>query len=137
MKLLQGLNRHDRTWNRSGRVTAVLPHNSYYVLFNGSRRVIQRTRAHIKPIALFPIRADNVCFARQPLGVTNDAVRPGPQPNVVPVPIAAQDHAIEEKTALEPAAQTKDADKDILEVKCPVDSPALVQRSASPCFRRR
>ena len=54
-------NRHDHLWNCSGRTTAVLPHNSYHVLHNGSRRVNQRMLAHLKPISIFPI-----CTAMDP-----------------------------------------------------------------------
>ena len=63
-------------------------------------------------------------------------MRAGPQPSIVSVPLDAQDHAVVTKAALEPAARTEDADQDILQdVKCPVDGPALVQRSVSPVLR--
>ena len=113
----------------------VLPHNSYHVSLDGSRRVTQRTRAHIKPISLFPIRVD-AFYVPQPLRVTSYALRARSQHDVA-VPVTAQDYAIEEKAALEPAAQTKDANEDVLEVKCPVDRPALVTKSASPLLHRR
>ena len=38
-------NRQDNRWERSGRMTAVLPHNSYHVSLDGSRRVTKRMRA--------------------------------------------------------------------------------------------
>ena len=137
VELLQTLNRHDRTWNRSSRVTAVLPHNSYYVSLNGSRRVTQRTRAHIKSISLFPILAEDVCFGRQPLRVASEAPHPRAQPGVVPV--AAMDCPGEKTEALNPAAVTEDADEveDVHEVKCPIDDPAPCVRSSSPVLRCR
>ena len=75
---------------------------------------------------MFPIRAEDACFARQPLGVTSDAARPGRQLSVVPVPVITKNCAVE-KAALEPATATEDANEDVLEVKCPlkwVDVPA-------------
>ena len=137
MKLRLLLNRHDRTWDRSGRVTAVLPHDSYHVSLDRSRRVTQRTRAYIKPISLFPIRAGDAFCAPQPLGVTSDAPRAGLPLNVA-IPVPAPAHTVEAKASLEPAFQTKDANEDVLEgVKCPVDRPALTARSASPVVRHR
>ena len=66
-------NRLDRTWDRSGRVTAVLPNNSYYVSLDGSRRVTQRMRAHIKPIAIFPIHLDDASSDKPQPVVNSDA----------------------------------------------------------------
>ena len=131
-------NRHGRLWDRSGRITAVLPHNSYYVSLDGSRRVTQRTRAHIKPISLFPIRAEDVCIGRQPLSVATEALRPGTQPGVVPVPVATEEYPIAKIEALEPAASTEDTNKvdHIDEVKCPVNNPSPRIHSASLVIRR-
>ena len=42
--------RHDRWWDRSGHVMAVLPHNLYLVSLDGSRRVTQSMRAQLKPM---------------------------------------------------------------------------------------
>ena len=42
-------NRHDKTWSKSGRVVEILPHGAYRVMVDGSRRVSQRTRQHLKP----------------------------------------------------------------------------------------
>ena len=86
----------------------MLPHNSYYVLLDGSRRVTQRTRAHIKPIAIFPIRSDDVCYARPPPAVS-DAPQPS-QSGVVPV--AATDHTARETPVMEPATAEADAPDD-------------------------
>ena len=83
-------------------MTAVLPNNSYYVSLDGSRRVTQRTRAHIKPIATFPLYADDASCVRLQPGASNDAaIVPGPR--AFPVRVAA-DAPVEEKTPpLEPA----------------------------------
>ena len=56
-------NRQNRKWDRSGRITAVLPHNSYHLSPDRSRRVKRRTRAHLRPISLFPIHAGNGSYA--------------------------------------------------------------------------
>ena len=44
----------------------MLTHNSYQVSLDGSRRVTQRTRAHLKSISIFPIRAGNGSSAAPP-----------------------------------------------------------------------
>ena len=67
-------NRQDRKWDCSGRITALLPHN-------GSRRVTQRTHAHLKPISLFPIHASDGSFALPPPRFTYET------PSIPSVPI--------------------------------------------------
>ena len=39
-------------WDRSGVITETLPHGAYVVKMDGSGRVSQRTRAHLKPVFL-------------------------------------------------------------------------------------
>ena len=50
-------NRHDRRWDRSGRVNAILPINLYHISLNGSRCIAKRMRPHLKPISILPIQA--------------------------------------------------------------------------------
>merc|ERR1711872_527480 len=129
-------NRHDRTWDRSGRVTAVLPNNAYYVSLDGSRRVTQRTRAHIKPIAIFPLHAGDASCGRPPLA-TNDAPIIT-RPEVEPVPVAADPPFRPETPPLEPAdAPTTIADDVKVQVERLVDRAPTRPSSASPVARRR
>ena len=79
----------------------------------------------LNPLPCFPFA--QMMFVT--LGVTNDATRPRTPPDVIPV--APEDNAVEEKAALEPATTTKDADEDILEVKCPLPPRNLRSRHRS------
>ena len=84
---------------------------------------------------MFPICAEDAFCAPRPIGVPSDASHAGPG-HVVVVPVPIQDHAIEVKVVVEPALQAEDANEDALkDVKCPVDRPTLVARSASPLLR--
>merc|ERR1711872_713857 len=126
-------NRHDRTWDRSGRITAVLPNNAYYVLLDGSRRVTQRTRAHIKPIAIFPLHAGDVFSGRPLPGASSDAPVVA-QPRVLQVPVAANPPVAPEMPPLEPADAPTIAG-DIPEVKIErlvVDCAPTRPSSSSP-----
>ena len=101
---------------------------------DGSRRVTQRTRAHIKPIAIFPIRSDDVCFARPP-PAASDASPPS-QSGVVPV--AATDHAARETPAVEPATAEADAPDDAgaaVKIERTLCDPEGRRCSASPVRR--
>ena len=92
-------------------------------------------RAHIKPIAIFPIRADNVCFARPPLAANSDATPPA-QPGVVPV--AATDYAAWEMPVMEPAAAEADAPDDAgaaVKIERTLCDPEGRRCSASPVRR--
>ena len=132
-------NRQDRTWDRSGRVTAMLPNNSYYVSLDGSRRVTQRTRAHIKPIAIFPIHSGDVFSGRLRPGALSDAPVVT-QPRVVPVPVTAVDGARPKTPPLEPAHAQEDVADDIatpVKIERDIDGAATRPSSSSPVLRRR
>merc|ERR1711911_543383 len=128
-------NRHDRTWDRSGRVTAVLPNNAYYVSLDGSRRVTQRTRAHIKPIATFPLHVDDVCCVRPLPGASGDAPVVA-QPRAFPVRVAADPPVEEETPAVEPAHAPSFPD-DTVKVERIVDGTPHRPASSSPISGRR
>ena len=133
---LQPLNRHDRTWDRSGRVTAVLPNNAYYVSLDGSRRVTQRTRAHIKPIAIFPLHAGDVFSGRLRPGAPSDTPVVA-EPRVVPVPVTADPSVGPEAPPLEPAHAQEVADGVPIKIERNVDGAQARPLSSSPVFRRR
>ena len=131
------MNRHDRTWDRSGRVTAVLPHNAYYVSLDGSRRVTQRTRAHIKPISIFPLHAGDVSCGR-PLPATSSDAPVVARPEVDPVPVAADPPFRPETPPLEPADAPTTISGDVkVPVERLVDRAPTRPSSASPVARRR
>merc|ERR1712002_1192564 len=130
-------NRHDRTWDRSGRVTAVLPNKAYYVSLDGSRCVTQRTRAHIKPIAIFPLHVGYVSCGK-PLPATYNDAPAVARPEVDPVPVAADPPFHPETPPLEPADAPTITD-DVQEVKVErlVDRAPTRPSSSSPVARRR
>ena len=130
------LNRHDRTWDRSGRVTAVLPNNAYYVLLDGSRRVTQRTRAHIKPIAIFPLHAGDVFSGRLRPGAPSDAPVVA-QPRVFPVPATADASDGPETPPVEPAHAPEISNDVPIKIKRHVDGAPTRSSSSSPIFRQR
>ena len=118
-------------------MTAVLPNNAYYVSLDGSRRVTQRTRAHIKPIAIFPLHAGDVSCGR-PLPATFSDASTVARPEVEPVPVAADPPFRPETPPLEPAdAPTTIADDVKVEVERLVDRAPTRPSSASPVARRR
>ena len=133
---LRQLNRHDRTWDRSGRVTAVLPNNAYYVSLDGSRRVTQRTRAHIKPIAIFPLHADDVFSGRPLPGASSDApvvARPDG-----PVTVAADPPVDPQAPPLESADAPAVAEEVPVKIERRlVDRAPARPSSSSPVARRR
>ena len=117
-------------------MTAVLPNNAYYVSLDGSRRVTQRTRAHIKPIAIFPLHVDDA-FCGKPLpGASSDA--PVVARRFLQVPVAA-DHPVDEETPpLEPAnAPPFNNDGPVVKIKRVVDRAPARPSSSSPVARRR
>ena len=120
-------------------MTAVLPNNAYYVSLDGSRRVTQRTRAHIKPIAIFPIHADDASSGRLQPVVRSDASIT--QPRVLPVPVATEDDAVGTTPPVEPAHAPENvadnADDAPFEVKREIDGPPARFSSSSPVLRRR
>ena len=116
-------------------MTAILPNNAYYVSLDGSRRVTQRTRAHIKPIATFPLYADDVSCVKPLPGVSSDATAIA-RPRAFPVRVAADAPVSEEAPFVEPAHAPEIPDTPIKVerfVDCAPDRPA----SSSPVSRRR
>ena len=114
-------------------MTAILPNNAYYVSLDGSRRVTQRTRAHIKPIAIFPLHADDVFSGRPLPGASSDAPVVA-RPEVVPVPVTADPPVDPQTPPLEPADAPTIAG-DIPEVKIErrlVDCAQTRPSSSSP-----
>ena len=118
-------------------MTATLPNNAYYVSLDGSRRVTQRTRAHIKPIAIFPLHAGDVSCGKPLPGASSDAPIIT-RPDVAPVPVAADPPIRPETPPLEPADAPTIAD-DVPEVKVErlVDCAPTRPSSSSPVARRR
>ena len=117
-------------------MTAVLPNNAYYVSLDGSRRVTQRTCAHIKPIAIFPLHVDDV-FCGKPLpGASSDAPVLA-EPRVLQVPVAA-DHPVDaEAPPLESAHAPPIADDVAVKVERVFDNAPARSSSSSPVARRR
>ena len=116
-------------------MTAVLPNNAYYVSLDGSRRVTQRTRAHIKPIATFPLHVDDVCCVKPLPGASNDAPVVA-QPRAFPVRVAADPPVEEETPAVEPAHAPSFPD-DTVKVERIVDGASHRPASSSPISGRR
>ena len=117
-------------------MTAVLPNNAYYVSLDGSRRVTQRTRAHIKPISIFPLHIDDVSCGRPPRGASSDAPVAA-EPRILQVPVAA-DHLVDEETPpLESTNAPPIADDVAIKVERAVDAAPARPSSFSPVARRR
>ena len=116
-------------------MTAVLPNNAYYVSLDGSRRVTQRTRAHIKPIATFPLHVDDVCCVKPLPGASSDAPVVA-QPRAFPVRVAADAPVEEETPAVEPAHAPSFPD-DTVKVERVVDGTPHRPASSSPISGRR
>ena len=110
----------------------MLPNNAYYVSLDGSRRVTQRTRAHIKPIAIFPLHAGDVYSGRPLPGATSDAPVVA-RPRVLPVPVTAGPPVGPETPPLEPAH----APELPLKIERDVDDAPARPSSSSPILRRR
>ena len=118
-------------------MTAILPNNAYYVSLDGSRRVTQRTRAHIKPIAIFPLHAGDVFSGRPLPGASSDAPVVA-RPDVAPVPVAADPPVNPETPPLEPAdAPTIAGDIPEVKIERLVDCAPTRPSSSSPVARRR
>ena len=116
-------------------MTAVLPNNAYYVSLDGSRRVTQRTRAHIKPIATFPLHVDDVCCVKPLPGASNDAAVIA-QPRAFPIRIAADPPVQKEAPPVEPADAPPFPDSEI-KVERVVDGTPTRPASSSPVAGRR
>ena len=117
-------------------MTAVLPNNAYYVSLDGSRRVTQRTRAHIKPISIFPLHIDDVSCGRPPRGASSDAPVAA-EPRILQVPVAA-DHLVNEKTPpLESTDAPPIADEVAVKLERTVAGAPARPSSFSPVARRR
>ena len=114
-------------------MTAVLPNNAYYVSLDGSRRVTQRTRAHIKPIAIFPLHAGDVYSGRPLPGASSDAPVVA-RPDVVPVPVAADPPVGPETPPLEPAHAPEVANDVPIKIERNVDGAPTRSSSSSPVF---
>ena len=65
---------HPKKWDRTGRVTEVLPHDQYLVKMDGSGRVVRRNRRHIRQIETLS----------HPTEHTTPHVRTSPSPVSVP-----------------------------------------------------
>ena len=116
-------------------MTAVLPNNAYYVSLDGSRRVTQRTRAHIKPIATFPLYVDDVSCVKPLPGASNDAAVVA-RPRAFPVRVAADAPVEEEAPPVEPAHAPPFPD-DTIKVERVVDGTPARPASSSPVAGRR
>ena len=116
-------------------MTAVLPNNAYYVSLDGSRRVTQRTRAHIKPIATFPLYAEDVSCVKPLPGASNDAAVIA-RPRAFPIRVAADAPVEEEAPPVEPAHASPFPD-DTVKVERIVDGTPARPASSSPVAGRR
>ena len=116
-------------------MTAVLPNNAYYVSLDGSRRVTQRTRSHIKPIAIFPLHAGDVCYGKPRPGASSDASVIAQQ-DALPVPVTADPTVSEETPAVEPA-HAPTLSEDAIKIERLVDGAPTRAASSSPVSRRR
>ena len=116
-------------------MTAVLPNNAYYISLDGSRRVTQRTRAHVKPIATFPLYAEDVSCVQPRPDASNDAAVVA-RPRAFPIRVATDAPVDQETPPMEPAHAPEVPDEPV-KIERVVNEAPTRPASSSPVPRRR